>query len=54
MSKLAPRSVYASGKASSRSSSAAAVRDQFGEGRWTLEAGALVLADELPIDEINE
>ncbi|HYM38966.1 MAG TPA: LAGLIDADG family homing endonuclease, partial [Thermoplasmata archaeon] len=24
---------------------AAAVRDEFGEGRWTLEAGALVLAD---------
>jgi replicative DNA helicase Mcm len=24
---------------------AAAVKDDFGEGRWTLEAGALVLAD---------
>ncbi len=24
---------------------AAAVKDEFGEGRWTLEAGALVLAD---------
>ena len=24
---------------------AAAVKDEFGDGRWTLEAGALVLAD---------
>ncbi len=46
MSKIAPRSVYASGKASSAAGlTAAAVRDEFGEGQWTLEAGALVLAD---------
>jgi len=46
LSKLAPRSVYASGKASSAAGlTAAAVRDEFAEGQWTLEAGALVLAD---------
>ncbi|UCF08286.1 MAG: minichromosome maintenance protein MCM [Thermoplasmata archaeon] len=46
MSELAPRGIYASGKASSAAGlTAAAVKDEFGEGRWTLEAGALVLAD---------
>lgn len=46
MTKLSPRGIYASGKASSAAGlTAAAVRDEFGEGRWTLEAGALVLAD---------
>jgi len=57
MSKLAPRSVYASGKASSAAGlTAAAVRDEFGEGQWTLEAGALVLADKglACIDEIDK
>lgn len=57
MSKLAPRSVYASGKASSAAGlTAAAVRDEFGEGQWTLEAGALVLADMglACIDEIDK
>ena len=43
---LAPRGVYASGKSSTAAGlTAAAVKDDFGEGRWTLEAGALVQAD---------
>ena len=57
MSKLAPRSVYAGGKSSSAAGlTAAAVRDEFGEGQWTLEAGALVLADMgvACIDEIDK
>ena len=57
MSKLAPRSVYASGKASTAAGlTAAAVRDEFGEGQWTLEAGALVQADMgiACIDEIDK
>ena len=57
ISKLAPRSIYASGKASSAAGlTAAAVRDEFGEGQWTLEAGALVLADKglACIDEIDK
>ncbi|MCK4996433.1 MAG: minichromosome maintenance protein MCM, partial [Thermoplasmatales archaeon] len=57
ISKLAPRSVYASGKASTAAGlTAAAVRDEFGEGQWTLEAGALVLADMgvACIDEIDK
>ena len=47
ISQLAPRSIYTSGKSSSAAGlTASAVRsDEFGEGRWTLEAGALVLAD---------
>ena len=57
ISHLSPRSVYASGKASSAAGlTAAAVRDEFGEGQWTLEAGALVLADMgiACIDEIDK
>jgi len=57
ISKLAPRSIYASGKATSAAGlTAAAVRDEFGEGQWTLEAGALVLADMgiACIDEIDK
>src|SRR5437773_10659680 len=46
MSRLSPRGIYATGKAASAAGvTAAAGRDEFGEGRWTLEAGALVLAD---------
>lgn len=47
ISQLAPRSIYTSGKSSSAAGlTASAIRsDEFGEGRWTLEAGALVLAD---------
>lgn len=57
MSKISPRSVYASGKASSAAGlTAAAVRDEFGEGQFTLEAGALVLADMgiACVDEIDK
>jgi replicative DNA helicase Mcm len=54
MSDLAPRGIYASGKSSSAAGlTAAAVKDDFGEGRWTLEAGALVLAD-LGLASIDE
>lgn len=43
---LAPRGVYTSGKGTSSAGlTAAAIKDEFGEGGWSLEAGALVLAD---------
>jgi replicative DNA helicase Mcm len=55
---IAPRSVYTSGKgASAAGLTAAAVRDDFGEGQqWTLEAGALVLADRgvAAVDELDK
>jgi replicative DNA helicase Mcm len=44
--KLSPRAIYTSGQSSTSAGlTATAVKDEFGEGRWTLEAGALVLAD---------
>ena len=52
---LAPRGIYTSGKASSAAGlTATAVKDE--TGRWTLEAGALVLADmgHASIDEIDK
>ncbi len=57
MRNIAPRAIYTSGKASTAAGlTAAAVRDEFGEGRWTLEAGALVLADQglAAIDELDK
>ncbi|WP_132059061.1 minichromosome maintenance protein MCM [Halorussus amylolyticus] len=55
---IAPRSVYTSGKGSSSAGlTAAAVRDDFGDGQqWTLEAGALVLADRgiAAVDELDK
>lgn len=54
---IAPRGVYASGKSSSAAGlTAAATKDEFGEGRWVLEAGALVLADKglAGIDELDK
>jgi replicative DNA helicase Mcm len=44
--KLSPRAIYTSSQSSTAAGlTATAVKDEFGEGRWTLEAGALVLAD---------
>lgn len=44
--KLSPRAIYTSGQSSTAAGlTATAVKDEFGDGRWTLEAGALVLAD---------
>jgi replicative DNA helicase Mcm len=57
MVKLAPRGVFASGKSASSSGlTAAAVKDDLGDGRWTLEAGALVMADMgiAAIDEMDK
>ena len=55
IAQLAPRGIYTSGKASSAAGlTATAVKDE--TGRWTLEAGALVLADmgHASIDEIDK
>lgn len=57
MVKLAPRGVFASGKSASSSGlTATAVKDDYGDGRWTLEAGALVMADMgiAAIDEMDK
>jgi replicative DNA helicase Mcm len=54
---LAPRGVYASGKGTSAAGlTAAAIKDEFGDGGWSLEAGALVLADKgmACIDEFDK
>lgn len=43
---LAPRGVYTSGKGSTSAGlTAAAVKDEMSDGRWTIEAGALPMAD---------
>ncbi|MDD4307631.1 MAG: minichromosome maintenance protein MCM [Thermoplasmata archaeon] len=57
MSELTPRGIYASGKSATGAGlTAAAVKEEFGEGRWTLEAGALVLADRglACVDELDK
>jgi replicative DNA helicase Mcm len=58
MVKLSPRGLYTSGRSSSAAGlTAAAIKsDIFGDGRWTLEAGALVLADQgiACIDEMDK
>ncbi|MCD6247121.1 MAG: minichromosome maintenance protein MCM [Candidatus Diapherotrites archaeon] len=59
---IAPKSIYVGGKTTSGVGlTASAVKDEFGEGSWTLKAGALVLAsggvamvdelDKMPADE---
>jgi replicative DNA helicase Mcm len=56
ISQLSPRGIYTSGKgATAAGLTATAVRDDF-EGRWTLEAGALVLGDKglVCVDEIDK
>ena len=46
MSTISPRGRFASGQSSSAAGlTAAAIQDSTADGRWTLEAGALVLAD---------
>jgi replicative DNA helicase Mcm len=43
---LAPKGIFATGKgASGAGLTATAVKDEFGDGGWSLEAGALVMAD---------
>ncbi len=46
VNKIAPKSIYVAGKTSTGAGlTASAVKDEFGEGGWTLKAGALVLAN---------
>ena len=55
VSKLAPRSIYTSGKGTTGAGlTAAAVRDEL--GGWSLEAGALVLGDQgnVCVDELDK
>jgi len=57
VSKLAPKGVYTGGKSATAAGlTATAVKDEFGEGRWALEAGALVLADGgiAAVDELDK
>ena len=57
MSTLAPRAIFSSGKSASAAGlTAAAVKDDFGGDGYTLEAGALVLADKglACIDELDK
>lgn len=54
---LAPRGIYTSGKSTTSAGlTATAVKDEFGDGRWTLEAGALVMADKgiAAVDELDK
>ncbi len=57
MADLSPRGVKASGQSASKAGlTATAVKDELSGGRWTLEAGALVLADLglAAIDELDK
>lgn len=54
---IAPRSIKVSGKGASKAGmTAAAVRDDFGDTEWTLEAGAMVVANKgvACVDEIDK
>lgn len=54
---LSPRGIFTSGQSSTNAGmTATAVKDEFGDGRWTLEAGALVLADMgiVAVDEMDK
>lgn len=57
MAKLSPRGIYTSGKSSTSAGlTATAIKDELGDGRWTIEAGALVLADKgiAAVDEMDK
>jgi len=57
MNNLAPRGILAAGGGSTKAGlTATAVKDDFSEGQWVLEAGALVLADQglACIDEFDK
>lgn len=57
ITKLSPRGIYTSGKSSTAAGlTATAVKDELGDGRWTIEAGALVLADKgiAAVDEMDK
>ena len=54
---LSPRGIYTSGKSSTSAGlTATAIKDELGDGRWTIEAGALVLADKgiAAVDEMDK
>lgn len=55
--KISPRGVFTSGKTTTAAGlTAAAIQNEFGDGGWTLEAGALVKADKglCAIDELDK
>jgi len=55
--KVSPRGLMTSGKSSTSAGlTATAVKDEFSDGRWALEAGALVLADGgfIAVDELDK
>ena len=57
VTKLAPRGIYAGGKSATAAGlTATAVKDEFGDGKWALEAGVLVLADGgiASVDELDK
>ncbi len=57
VSSIVPKGIYVSGKSTSGAGlTAAAERDEFSEGGWTLKAGALVLGSggEVSIDEFDK